>query len=398
MSDRRAVAELVGAIMLFGILIISLSLYQAQVVPAQNERVEYQHSQQVQNQLTDVRNAILGTAWSGNSRPTSVTLGTRYPGRTVAVNPPPATGRLATEELGNVTLTNVTAASGPGGLREYLESKDHTLSYGTSALVYTPDYNEYHDAPRTVYENTLLYNAFASGDERSLPLTGDSLVSASGDRVSLVVLTGDYRENGVGSATVDPQSVSTPSGGVYVNGSLNVSMPTRFPVNGTQAWPQLFPATARNVHGTDGGENLTFSMERGANLQIGAANVGSGGAEAHPAYVTRVSPRARKVSQSDASAFTRTGPRPVPEPVRRSDRERDGSRHSTQRGDRIGRHRDVRVRGKRERDRERLVRLKRDRWPAGAVDELQRDGWHRRVRWHARGGQYANVRRRRGPV
>ncbi|GGN15249.1 Ig-like domain-containing protein [Halarchaeum nitratireducens] len=299
MSDRRAVAGLIGAVLLFGILVISLSLYQAQVVPSENQRAEFEHSQQVQNQLEDVRNAILRTAWSGNSQPTSVTLGTRYPSRTVAVNPPPATGQLATAELGNVTVTNVRAASGPEGLQAYLQSKGHTLTYPTSALVYTPDYNEYRNAPTTVYENTLLYNTFTSGgDPRSLPLTNDSLVSASGDRVSLVVLQGDYGETGIGSATVDPESVSRPSGGTYVNGSLNVSLPTRYPVSGTgTTWSDLLP---RSELGGDGRVNVSATN---ATLRIGAVSVG-GEATSEPAYVTRESAQALRVSSGETISLS----------------------------------------------------------------------------------------------
>ncbi|GGM54856.1 hypothetical protein J2752_000688 [Halarchaeum rubridurum] len=283
MNDRRAVAGLVGAVLLFGILVISLSLYQAQVVPSENQRTEFEHSQHVQNQMEDVRNALLRTAWSGNSQPTSVTLGTRYPSRTVAVNPPPATGRLATEELGTIRITDVTAASGPEGLREYLDSRNNTLTYDTSALVYAPDYNEYRSAPRTVYENTLLYNNFTSGSgNRYLPLTGDSLVS--GDRVSLVVLTGEYSENGVGSATVDPEAVSTPRGGVSVNGSLNVSLPTRYDGTGT-TWSDLLPTAA-----SESGGRVNVSTVGDTRLRIGAVSVGSG-ATSEPAYITAVSQR-----------------------------------------------------------------------------------------------------------
>ncbi|GAA0298867.1 Ig-like domain-containing protein [Halarchaeum salinum] len=305
MSDRRAVAGLVGAVLLFGILVISLSLYQAQVVPSENQRAEFEHNQQVQNQLGDVRNAILRTASSGNSQPTSVTLGTRYPSRTVAVNPPPATGQLATESAGNVTVSDVYVSSGPEGLQEYLASKNHTLTYPTSALVYTPDYNEYRNAPKTAYENTLLYNSFTSGsDDRYLPLTGQSIVSTSGERVSLVVLTGNYRESDVGSVTVDPESVSTPSGGVYVNGSLHVSVPTRYPVNGTGAtWRGLLPnVTHAKNPSADlnlSPDRLNFSTQNGTRLRIGAVGIGSGGSNAHAAYITRESARALRVSSGE---------------------------------------------------------------------------------------------------
>jgi len=58
-GDDRGQAIQIGAVLLFGILIISFSSYQAFVVPNQNEQVEFNHNQRVQGQLQDVRNAIV---------------------------------------------------------------------------------------------------------------------------------------------------------------------------------------------------------------------------------------------------------------------------------------------------------------------------------------------------
>ena len=112
-DDERAVTVQIGAILLFATIIIALSLYQATVVPSQNADVEYKHSQTVQNQLSDVRNAILRTAGSGNTQPVSVSLGTQYPSRVFLMNPPPATGTIRTGayENGTVQLSNVDASN-----------------------------------------------------------------------------------------------------------------------------------------------------------------------------------------------------------------------------------------------------------------------------------------------
>jgi len=103
----------VGAVLLFATIIIALSVYQATVVPAENSDVEYRHSQQVQGQLVDVRNALVATAETGDARPATVSLGTEYPNRVFLVNPPPAAGTLRTDTYDDPTVmvSNVNATN-----------------------------------------------------------------------------------------------------------------------------------------------------------------------------------------------------------------------------------------------------------------------------------------------
>jgi len=228
MEDQRAVSEVVGAVLLFGILVVSLSVYQVQVIPSENAQVEYQHNQQVQNQLLDTRNALLRTAATGNAQPTSLTLGTTYPARAFFINPPDATGALRTDAFDgntNITLSNVTAASGPDGLDEYLNDTGHTLSFPTERLVYSPTYREYDSAPDTVYENGLLYNQFGAAN---LTLTDQPIVT--GNRITITALDGSYRRDGTGAVTIDPSAESAPPQQVVVtndtDGPLVLSIPT----------------------------------------------------------------------------------------------------------------------------------------------------------------------------
>ena len=84
-GDDRGQSIQIGAVLLFGALIIALSGYQAFVVPQQNEQVEFSHSQTVQDELQDLRNAFVSATGDVSRRSVSVTLGTRYPDRIFAV-------------------------------------------------------------------------------------------------------------------------------------------------------------------------------------------------------------------------------------------------------------------------------------------------------------------------
>jgi hypothetical protein len=210
-DDRRAAALQVGAILLLGFLVIGLALYQATVVPDQNERVEFDHNQQVQDSLQDVRNGILRTAAAERTSPTTVPLGTRYPTRIVAVNPPPSSGTLTTEPGGAVTLVNATAINDETA--DYWNGSNR--SYATDRLSYRPDYSLYQSAPRTTYADTVLYNGFDSG--RSRAVTDQQLLS--GNLIYLVALNGSYSRSGTQAATVSPSPVSASDRTVAVNGS-----------------------------------------------------------------------------------------------------------------------------------------------------------------------------------
>ncbi|ESS06155.1 MAG: hypothetical protein A07HB70_01704 [uncultured archaeon A07HB70] len=87
-EDRRGVTVQIGAILLFGVLIVALSTYQAVAVPAENEQVEFNHNQAVQQDMLELRSALLQTGAGGRGQSVSVSLGTTYPSRVLLVNPP----------------------------------------------------------------------------------------------------------------------------------------------------------------------------------------------------------------------------------------------------------------------------------------------------------------------
>ena len=65
LADSRSVSKLVGFILLFGIVIVLLSVHQAFVVPSANEEVEFRHSQPVQKDIQILRNSVIETVATG---------------------------------------------------------------------------------------------------------------------------------------------------------------------------------------------------------------------------------------------------------------------------------------------------------------------------------------------
>lgn len=241
-GDDRAVSSVVAVTLLLGFLVVALSLYQAAVVPAHNEEVEYKHSQRVQQDLVEVRNVLLRTKVTGEDGYATVELGTEYPARIVALNPPAVTGTIRTSETRPIRVWNET-----GGDVSTLVCPGVPE---TRFLEYRPSYHEYANAPVTLYENSVVYQRFRTGN---VTMSGQTLVR--GDTIDLVPLKARYSESGSGAATIEPKAGRLKT--------TEVSNPTiRLPTGlGERDWERLLAdeVDPENVSVTDGNLTLTPS-------------------------------------------------------------------------------------------------------------------------------------------
>lgn len=217
--DDRGVTVQIGAVLLFGILIIALATMQVTVVPDENEATEFQHSLDVQESIGELRNALLAAGRSGDPAATSVPLGTTYEQRTFFVNPPPARGTIRTvgtgETWANVSLTNARADSPYPNANAYWNGT--TRTYDTGSIVYTPSYTRYQDAPTTVYEHSLVANVYS--ENRTLERTGQTLIR--GTRINLLTINGTLSQNGVTSESIDARPLSAYTNTVSVRSTAS---------------------------------------------------------------------------------------------------------------------------------------------------------------------------------
>jgi len=179
--DERAQSTLVGFILLFGILVIAFSSYQAVVVPNQNGEVEFNHFQDIQNDFTEFRSTLVNSVGSNEERAATFRLGTQYPARLLALNPPPVSGQLETIDDGNRKVV-VNSTDGENIATDVCGTDTPT----TNSLRYTPSYNEF-GSPRSVsYENRFVAREFRDGnvyDEQRL-------IRESSNEINLLLLNG----------------------------------------------------------------------------------------------------------------------------------------------------------------------------------------------------------------
>ena len=301
-DDDRAQSLQVGAILLFGILIIGLATVQTTVVPDQNAAVEFDHSRAVQSDLQDLRNALLGAA-DGDATPTRVDLGTTYPNRVLFVNPPPATGQLRTvgadDPAMNITISSesgsATVDSEYANAREYWATAPGAGEYDTAGIEYSPGYGRYEGAPTTVYGNSVLFNGFENGATRTL--TGQRLVQ--GNTINLLALRGDLDASGTGAETVDVTTLSEQARTVTVESEagdpLYVNVTSRLSAS---VWNDdlLGSNAAASNEGTltiDGATYYRIAIEldpgtyrlRGGSVGVGAVSDAERESATEPAYM-----------------------------------------------------------------------------------------------------------------
>lgn len=206
-EDTRAVAPLIGFILLFGIGVIAFSGYQAVQVPQQNAETEFQHHQDVQNDLIVIRNAILRAGQQNQSQVESVQLGTSYRERTLALNPPDPAGTLRTKGPYNIKIDNGTESE----------------KIKTRFIEYQNGYNEL-DIESIRYDNSVLYLNNPEGAE-SVVFEDQSLVRDDGT-VAITALPNSFQQSTTGRVTLELYpTISSPE--ELPDGELNVTVPTQ---------------------------------------------------------------------------------------------------------------------------------------------------------------------------
>jgi uncharacterized membrane protein YgcG len=217
--DRRAQSVVVGSVVLFGFLILALSLYQVQIVPQQNAETEFNHFEQVQNEFIVLRNAVSRAGQNNLAQYESIRLGTTYEPRVFTINPPPAVGTLRTSDPYNITVGEETVQS------RFLE--------------YRNGYNEY-PAGSLWYDNSVVYLETEEG--RRVIYEDQNLVTGDG-QVRVTALQNAFRESGVGRQTVELFPVENASVDPNtVTGEIDIELPTR--LNGSY-WDSEIPPSLR---------------------------------------------------------------------------------------------------------------------------------------------------------
>lgn len=280
--DRRGQSVVVGTVILFGFLILAIAAYQAQFVPAENNEVEFEHSQQVEGEFLDVRNAILRAGSTGAAQSQSVQLGVRYPQRTIFLNPPPATGTLETTGTNPVDVNGTIGSGAHENVDAFWGTNPR---FNTTSLRYTPSYNEYDGGPRLLYEHSVVAAEFDS----ALLLRSDQTVVRN-DRIAVTTVTGEVSENGVEAQSLDPETISQTRNTVPITGDggpVEIVLPTA--AGNTTALRDRWRAELPDATVTEDGDTIRIELDGTETYRLGLSAVAvDGGGATEPAYIVPV--------------------------------------------------------------------------------------------------------------
>ncbi|WP_144798060.1 hypothetical protein [Halorubrum depositum] len=208
--DRRGQSVVIGTVILFGFLILALSLYQVQVVPQQNGQVEFQHFEEVRNDLVELRNAISSAGQSERPQFVDVRLGTNYQTRLFAINPPDPAGTLQTSQPYNITIDDGT---------------NEPVNISTRFVRYRPGYNELH-VGSIWYDNSVLYLDERDSGSRAVIIEDQNLV-VDNDTLRITALQNEFQASGTRRVALELYPTDDAANLSQLEGELNVSIPTR---------------------------------------------------------------------------------------------------------------------------------------------------------------------------
>lgn len=182
--------------------------YQAEVVPNQNNEIEFQHFEDVQNEMVDLRRAVLTAGQADVSQFATVTLGTDYPARLITLNPPTPVGTLQTSDPYNITIQN----------------ESDKINVSTRFIEYQNRYNEL-EAGTIRYENSVLYINTRENSGNPVILEDQNLLNNG--TLRLTALQNEFRESGTGRVTVELTPTRSITADEIPTGNLTVTIPTR---------------------------------------------------------------------------------------------------------------------------------------------------------------------------
>lgn len=251
-TDDRGVSEVIGAILVFGLLVALLAVMQTYAVPLANADVEFNHNQEVQSDLVEFLETSSRTASEGSTESTKIQMGTTYPARLLFFSPNNPAGEIRTVGDEPARVDNIVAADPT--VEKYIQ--DSTDDLETKRIEYRPGYNEYRDPPTTVLEYGVLYNDF--GEERVIENHGSVV---NGNSINLMFFAGDLSRTSGTALSLESKPTSAPARTVTVrpedpNQDVTITIPSRLTAD---EWEEVLSdeISDGNVEGVVNGQGET---------------------------------------------------------------------------------------------------------------------------------------------
>lgn len=314
-GDDRGAAEVVGSILMFGILISALVIVQTTAVPTWNAGVEYEHSLRADADMQALGNAIGITATSGAGPTTTFEHSVTYPTRPFLFNLPSTEGRVELTDPVGVSISNAkidgvdTVWGGAGVDPEPYENR---------FFRFDPSYNYFDDAPVYGYEYGVSYREYTNETGDQVFFTANKGAVVDGTQLTLVTITGEIDPSSLREDSIDLYPISAPANPVTISNvegeNVTLTLPTLLD---EQTWRTLLAdqydpdgtdpdAYVSSIAFNDGSKynTMTLTLEPGT-YTLRMAKVGVGEPSVEPAhYLTMVNGPSGSARTGETRAVT----------------------------------------------------------------------------------------------
>ncbi len=248
--DKRGVSIILGAILMFMIVVAMYSTVQAYQVPIWNQEVEYEHLDMVYDDMMSLKSDVEDVALLEAPKSSNIRMGIRYPNRMFLLNPGlGVAGTLSTE---NVTVTVQYTYDSPG-------NPTVTKTYNSQRIVYEAQGTI--TGPRLVYEHGVIIkdygNASVTSDEQRLIVANE---------IYIPVLIGELAPRAsmeTESITLRPLTETETTPGRIQ--SAKITLKTDYP----KVWQDLFDGVTSSANITIDQVNKTMVIDVGLPLRQG---------------------------------------------------------------------------------------------------------------------------------
>jgi hypothetical protein len=260
-------------VLIFGILVVSFSVYHSAVVPNQFKSTEIDHNEKVQSDLIQLSETLQQTAATGLDSSQTIRSGGRYSVWT-AYPSPPLSGTIRTVR-DEVTITNVTVTNNDEST-EYWSKQNEFV---THSIRYEPTYREYQDPPDTIIEHGSVYNEFR---DAQVSVTSQRIVSENS--VNLLLIGGDVDRTSGGAEGIAVRPVSSSDSTIQIQGEFSFTLPTDRP---KKYWDDALdePIIRGYTYDSVNGE-VNVTVDSATPISFRVVKASFGGASNSPEYIT----------------------------------------------------------------------------------------------------------------
>ncbi len=289
-DDERAVSPVVGFVLMFALIMIVFTIYNADVVPAQNQDVEYEHTQTIEGQMEQLSAAFLSADENGSTKSVALQLGVQYPTRVFGINPGTPVGTLNTSEMHEVRFTGDT----------------ETAEFNTSFVKYTPNYNLMQQETQYSIEHGLLVKDYDGSDNTRLKGTG-ALFSSDDETVNLRLISSNLQESRMSTVVtaenVDTHKITTTSS------DATLSLPTTLE---KEEWNRTITGSEQvtdwNYSSSSSGVNrVNIELKNGTPINVNRVTAGNPPPEGEigiPPYIQNVTKTSINASLNSTTNLT----------------------------------------------------------------------------------------------